>query len=113
MAYSRQLIANSSEKIHEARLSRRDFLFGFAGSEEHHTQCWYQIWYDGGMSNRKITIEVPAALLEQAQKATGTGITQTIRWGLQIVAASEAYSQARKLRGKHRFSISVERMKDD
>lgn len=65
------------------------------------------------MSNRKITIEVPAELLEQAQKATGTGITQTIRRGLQIVAASESYAQARKLKGKYRFSITVEQMKDD
>ncbi|HVM74910.1 MAG TPA: hypothetical protein VMT75_04650 [Candidatus Saccharimonadales bacterium] len=65
------------------------------------------------MSTRKITIEVPAELLEKAQKATGTGITQTVRRGLQIVAASEAYAQARKLRGKYRFSISVDQMKDD
>lgn len=65
------------------------------------------------MSNRKVTIEVPAELLEQAQKATGTGITQTIRRGLQIVAASESYAEARKLKGKYRFSISVEQMKDD
>jgi len=65
------------------------------------------------MSTRKITVEVPADLLKQAQKATGTGITQTIRWGLQIVAASEAYAQALKLRGKHRFSITVDQMKDD
>jgi len=38
---------------------------------------------------RKITIEVPADLLEKAQQATGAGITQTIRTGLQLVAASQ------------------------
>lgn len=65
------------------------------------------------MTTRKITVEVPEDLLEKAQRATGGGITETVRRGLQIVAASEAYAQARKLRGKYRFSITVEQMKDD
>jgi len=37
---------------------------------------------------RKITVEVPTDLLDKAQKASGTGITQTVRTGLQLVAAS-------------------------
>jgi hypothetical protein len=53
---------------------------------------------------RKITVEVPAELLERAQRASGGGITQTVRTGLQLVAASQAYSDLRKLRGKVRFS---------
>ena len=32
---------------------------------------------------RKITVEVPQDLLEKAQRASGTGITQTVRAGLQ------------------------------
>jgi hypothetical protein len=36
---------------------------------------------------RKITVEVPTDLLDKAQRATGTGITQTVRAGLQLVAA--------------------------
>jgi hypothetical protein len=53
---------------------------------------------------RKITVEVPPDLLEKAQRATGSGITQTVRTGLELVAASQAYARLRQLRGKVRFS---------
>jgi hypothetical protein len=62
---------------------------------------------------RKITIEIPADLLEKAQKASGTGITQTVRTGLQLVAASNTYAKLRQLRGKVKFSLSWEELKDD
>jgi hypothetical protein len=62
---------------------------------------------------RKITIEVPADLLEKAQEASGEGITQTVRTGLQLVAASNAYAKVRELRGKAKFSLSWEQLKDD
>ena len=62
---------------------------------------------------RKITVEVPAELLEKAQRASGSGITQTVRAGLQLMAASEAYARLLQLRGKVRFSRSVEELKDD
>jgi hypothetical protein len=62
---------------------------------------------------RKITIEVPPELLDKAQKATGAGITQTVRIGLQLVAASQAYAQLRQLRGKVRFSRALADLKTD
>jgi hypothetical protein len=62
---------------------------------------------------RKITVEVPAELLEKAQRASGSGITQTIRAGLQLMAASEAYNRLLQFQGKVRFSRSVEELKDD
>jgi len=62
---------------------------------------------------RKITVEVPLALLEKAQRASGTGITQTVRTGLQLVAASRTYARLRKLRGKVRFSRSLAELKVD
>jgi hypothetical protein len=62
---------------------------------------------------RKITVEIPPELLERAQRASGSGITQTVRTGLQLVAASEAYSRLRKLRGKVRFSRTAAELKDD
>jgi hypothetical protein len=62
---------------------------------------------------RKITVEVPPALLERAQRATGTGITQTIRTGLQLVAASQAYARLRQVRGKVRLSRSAADLKSD
>ena len=62
---------------------------------------------------RKITLEVPAELLERAQRASGKGITETVRTGLQLVAASEAYDRIRELRGKVKFSLSLAELKDD
>jgi hypothetical protein len=62
---------------------------------------------------RKITIEVPAELLEKAQRATGTGVTQTVRTGLKLVAASDAYDHLRRMRGKLRFSRSSAELKFD
>jgi hypothetical protein len=62
---------------------------------------------------RKITVEVPPELLEKAQRASGSGITQTVRTGLQLVAASHAYSRLRQLRGKVRFSRTASELKAD
>jgi hypothetical protein len=62
---------------------------------------------------RKITIEVPPDLLEKAQRASGTGITQTVRAGLQFVAASQTYARLRQLRGKVRFSRTIAELKAD
>jgi hypothetical protein len=62
---------------------------------------------------RKITVEVPEKLLEKAQEASGEGITQTVRTGLQLVAASRTYTHLLQLRGKVRFSRTVADLKDD
>ena len=62
---------------------------------------------------RKITVEVPPGLLEKAQRASGTGITQTVRRGLQLVAASRTYTRLRQLRGKVRFTRSLAELKTD
>lgn len=52
---------------------------------------------------KKITVEVPDDLLRRAQDATGTGVTETVRRGLERVAADRAYAELRKLRGKVKF----------
>jgi hypothetical protein len=62
---------------------------------------------------RKITVELPQDLLEKAQRASRAGITQTIRNGLQLVAASGTYARLRQLRGKVRFSKTVAELKAD
>ena len=64
-------------------------------------------------ATRKITIEIPEDLLEKAQEATGLGITQTVRTGLQLVAASQAYDRLLELRGKFKFSLTWEELKAD
>src|ERR1017187_4202574 len=62
---------------------------------------------------RKITVEVPPELLRKAQRASGSGITQTVRTGLQLVAASHAYARLRQLRGKVRFTRTAAGLKAD
>jgi hypothetical protein len=62
---------------------------------------------------RKITVEVPQELLEKAQQAIGAGITQTVRTGLVLVAASRTYDRLRRLRGKVRFSRTSRELKAD
>jgi len=62
---------------------------------------------------RKITVEVPLKLLEKAQRASGAGIAETVRTGLQLVAASRAYARLRQLRGKVRFTRTWAELKAD
>lgn len=62
---------------------------------------------------RKITVEVPADLLEKAQLVSGTSVTETVRAGLQLIAASNSYAGLRRLRGKVRFSRTAAELKDD
>lgn len=62
---------------------------------------------------RKITLEISQELLDKAQKASGTGITQTVRMGLQLVAASRTYARLRQFRGKVPFSRTLADLKAD
>ena len=62
---------------------------------------------------RKITVQIPSELLDRAQRASGQGITQTVRTGLQLLAASRAYARLRQLRGKVRFTRSLAELKAD
>jgi hypothetical protein len=62
---------------------------------------------------RKITVEVPPGLLERAQLASGAGITQTVRTGLELVAASRAYARLRQFRGRVRFTRTLAELKAD
>jgi hypothetical protein len=62
---------------------------------------------------RKITVEIPEDLLEKAQQASGSGITQTVRTGLELLAASATYDRLRRFRGKVRFSRTLAELKDD
>jgi hypothetical protein len=62
---------------------------------------------------RKITVGVPPELLARAQRASGAGITETVRVGLQLVAASHAYAKLRSQRGKVKLSRSLADLKAD
>jgi len=62
---------------------------------------------------RKITVHVPDDLLDRAQKATGEGITETIRQGLRLVAAGETFRRVSRLRGSVKFSLDLDRLRED
>ena len=71
------------------------------------------VYLDVMETARKITVGVPPELLAKAQRASGSGITQTVRTGLQLVAASHAYTRLRQLRGKVRFTRTLDKLKAD
>ena len=62
---------------------------------------------------RKITVHIPGDLLKQAQKSAAQGITETVRRGLQLVAAGEDYRKLREMRGKMRVSIDLKTLRED
>lgn len=64
-------------------------------------------------AKRKITLEVSADLLDRAQRASGEGVTQTVRTGLELVAASRTYARLRGLRGKVHFARTWTELKAD
>ena len=65
------------------------------------------------ISNKKITLNISEELLAKAREATGGGITDTVRRGLQLLAASSSYDELRSLRGKLKLSIDVEALRED
>jgi len=62
---------------------------------------------------KKVTVVLPADLLERATLATGKGITPTIREGLEAMAAAHSFEAMRRLRGKVKLSIDVDRLRRD
>ena len=62
---------------------------------------------------KKITIEIPEPLLGEAQKATGEGITETVKKGLELVTTSFIYKKVKSLRGKVKFSTDWQTLKHD
>jgi hypothetical protein len=58
-------------------------------------------------------VEVPGDLLKKAQEASGVGITQTIKTGFQLVAASGTYARLRQFRGTVRLSRVWQELKTD
>jgi hypothetical protein len=62
---------------------------------------------------RKITVEVPRDLLGRAQAFTGEGVTETVRTGLKKIDAERAQREFRQLRGTHKFSISLDELRED
>ncbi len=63
--------------------------------------------------DRKISVLVNRELLAKAQKAAHAGIGETVRKGLELLAASDAYDQLLKMRGKVKFSLDLKELRRD
>ncbi|PYT33002.1 MAG: hypothetical protein DMG58_09000 [Acidobacteria bacterium] len=62
---------------------------------------------------RKVTVMLPKDLVERATKATGVGLTPTIRKGLESVVVAGAYQRIRERRGKVHLMINVDELRED
>jgi len=62
---------------------------------------------------RKITAFVPADLLASAQAYTGEGVTETLRQALEKLAHQAFYDRLRALKGKVKFDISLDELRED
>jgi hypothetical protein len=63
---------------------------------------------------RKITVHLPADLIDGAQAATGAGVTETIRQGLEKLKREQFYAQMKALRGKIDFSdFDLDELRED
>lgn len=62
---------------------------------------------------RKITVDVDEELLKSAQSASNESISETVRLGLRLLAASQAFQKAIALKGKVQFSKSWRDLKKD
>jgi hypothetical protein len=64
-------------------------------------------------SLRKITVQIAEDDLAMAQAYTGEGVTQTVRAGLRRLASMKAQRELLKLRGKVKFSMTLDELKHD
>ena len=65
------------------------------------------------MKVKKLTLEAPQKLLERATSATREGILQTLRKGLELVAASGAYAKLSRLNGQVKFRANLSHLRED
>ncbi|HEV8657677.1 MAG TPA: hypothetical protein VGS96_03530 [Thermoanaerobaculia bacterium] len=64
-------------------------------------------------SRRKITVEIDEQLLRRAQRQSRDGVTGTIRRGLEILAAADAYKKLARMRGKVKFAVGLRTTRHD
>ena len=61
----------------------------------------------------KSRVLVHRELLAKAQEAAHAGITDTVRKGLELLVLSDAYERLLKMRGKVKFSVALNELRDD
>lgn len=74
---------------------------------------WYRCRYHHQHGAHASITEVSEELVHKAQRQSGEEVTGTVRQGLELVAAAEAYRKLAALRGKVKFSIDLETMRED
>ena len=62
---------------------------------------------------QKITAILPKKLLQNAMKASGLGITETIKDALERTARQEAYKGLLEMRGKFKFDLDLNELRKD
>ncbi len=65
------------------------------------------------MEMQKITAHVPVESLRRARAATGRGITETVRLGLDMLASAKAAEGLRRMRGKLRLDLDLAELRRD
>lgn len=63
-------------------------------------------------SIKRTTTNLPADLLDQAQKVTGKGITETLIEGLRLLKRTVAFEKAQILRGKLFLDIDIAKSRE-
>jgi hypothetical protein len=61
---------------------------------------------------RRITANLPDALLRDAMEVTGEGITETLVRGLELVRRKRAYEKAMALKGKIRLRVDLDESRE-
>lgn len=62
---------------------------------------------------QKITAHIPKELLQNAQKITHKGITETIKVGLKKIVTQQAYQNLLKLGGKCKIDLDLKELRKD
>jgi len=57
---------------------------------------------------KRVTLNLPAALLKKAQSVSKQGITETVVESLELLARRRAADQARALRGRLQLHVDLE-----
>jgi len=64
------------------------------------------------MDAKRVTANLPAALLQDAMAVTGEGITETLVEGLKLVRRSGAFKKAMLLQGKIQLDVDLEESRE-
>ncbi|OFW80004.1 MAG: hypothetical protein A2887_06800 [Alphaproteobacteria bacterium RIFCSPLOWO2_01_FULL_40_26] len=62
---------------------------------------------------QKITVHIPRELLQKAMGRKHKSITDTVKEGLEYLARAQTYENIRQMRGKVKFSIDFDKLRND